>query len=135
MAENIFRITPRVSQVIHAIEEFLQTEEDKIPGSDAGTRRVVVNTADFRFDEVMDEMIFVHVVGLEMAYVLPDDPDLHLCDQRFVGSLRLQKMRVQRVGRKDFVYYKTVSVNLQAVPAAGGWLETMLPYCSGFRAR
>jgi len=120
MAKNVFRITPRASQVIRAIEGQLQAELDDICREvDAPLQRVVFNAGDFVFGESSRwGRVEVRVSNLEMAHTLRDDSEFELSHHQFEGVVILQQHRVKKPGEKDFVYYTTESIQLTKIEEA-----------------
>ncbi len=120
MAKNVFRITPRASQVIRAIEGQIQAEHDDLCREvDALLQRVVFNAGDFVFGESSRwGRVEVRVSDLEIAYTLRDDPEFALDQQHFEGVVILRQQRVKKTGEKDFVYYITESIHLTKIEEA-----------------
>jgi len=121
MAKNTFRITPRASQVIRAIEDHFQTGiDDACRKTGAPLRRIMFNAGDFVFGPASRIMglVDVRVSKLELAYTLRDDPEFVLHHQQYEGVVVLQQHRVEKPGDKDFVYYTTEAIEMTKIEEA-----------------
>lgn len=112
MAHNVFRITPRASQTIRAIERFLQDHLDNEFENPVAALRVIFNAGDFKFEDVGAERTVVHVSNLEAAHVLAGDTEFQLSHHKYEGNIILKKHRVKVLGKKDFIHYTTEGIHL-----------------------
>gem|GEM_PF-5259786 len=106
----MFRITPRASQVIRAIEDALQRQLDMaVEGTDTPRTRVIFNCGDFRFHESEDDVVHVSIYHIEVMHALANDRELFLADYHYSGKVVMRK----HSSSGGFVYYTTESIKLQ----------------------
>ncbi len=118
MAKNVYRVTPRSSEVIRAIEVYLQERCDRLFGShgrEFEDGKIILNAGDFEFEDVGEGQTRVVVSGLEVVYLLPNLAPARY-ELMFEGELLLTKrtlsMAIRGQKKRNFVYYTTDSIQL-----------------------
>lgn len=110
MARNVFRITPRATQIMRAIEDHLQQRlDDAVANFGAPRTLVVFNSGDFKFREEVDNLVTVTVYHVEVMHTLAHDRKFFLSDYHYSGLVRMRK----HTASNGFVHYTTESVELR----------------------
>ncbi len=114
MAKNVFRLTPRATQALRAVEESIKKRIDSdVAGELEEEIDVVVNGCDFRFSEA-DGFTWVAFEKLEVMYALKGDREFFLHEAQLVGMVKM----LRHTAPNRFTYYTVESVELQEIPEA-----------------
>jgi hypothetical protein len=118
MAKNIYRVTPRVSQVMRAIEdEVLRQWREKYGEEKTSEIRVVFDHGDFKFPRTTGEepQLEVTVVHATVASALANNRDFSLDHHHYKGIVVLTKH--QSATNKRETLYSTERVTLTSTAA------------------
>lgn len=115
MARGIFRITPRVTCVMRAIESAVQSVHDKTimeQKCPEARMHAVFNRGDFRFEEVDDETTVAYFDDIEIMFTLLDDTEYFLAEYYYSGCVWLRKFPL----RNGDTSYSTKRIEVRLSP-------------------
>jgi hypothetical protein len=143
MARNVFRLTPRATQALRAVERSLRERLDKNWEGEDQTHKpeFVINACDIRFAKMNGKTI-AKFERMQVMYTMPDDVEDFLDDQDFQCYVHMHEHRASN----GFTYYTVEKVDLweesdcancfgtgkclEQMPD-GNWVNAECEYCGG----
>jgi hypothetical protein len=115
-----YRITPRVSQMIRAVEDAVRRQVDQRKKPDDPPVGISFDCGDFKFgDNDAGDTTEVAIIHVAVAYTLADDRDCFLDIAHFEGSAILRKHAAVHLkkGRREWLY-SVQEIHLRPHPKA-----------------